>query len=168
VLGQGITPQALEDAIAVAALFNVIGRCADALDYQLPGDRDFDRAATRLLAQGYAFGKGKAPVHPDHRALAGAVQRRVLDGPGETGAALRRGMAERAAGPWRHPTTTWPGRSARPRTRSPTRRWHAWSDGREVSGPRSSSSWQPPWAPVCIAGGAVSRRWRRQLKASPE
>ena len=28
VLRQGITPQALEDAIAVAALFNVIGRCA--------------------------------------------------------------------------------------------------------------------------------------------
>jgi uncharacterized peroxidase-related enzyme len=98
VLGEGITRQALEDAIAVAALFNVIGRCADALDYEVPGDRDFDRAAKRLLAQGYAFGKGKAPVHPDHRALAGAVQRRVLDGPGETGAALRHGMAARAAG----------------------------------------------------------------------
>jgi uncharacterized peroxidase-related enzyme len=98
VLGQGITPQALEDAIAVAALFNVIGRCADALDYQLSGDRDFDRAATRLLARGYAFGKGKAPVHPDHRTLADAVQRRVLEGPGATGAALRHAMAERAAG----------------------------------------------------------------------
>jgi hypothetical protein len=97
-LGQGITPQALEDAIAVAALFNVIGRCADALDYEVPADRDFDRAATRLLAQGYAFGKGKTPVHPDHRALADAVQRRVLDGPGATNAALRRRMAERAAG----------------------------------------------------------------------
>jgi uncharacterized peroxidase-related enzyme len=98
VLRQGITPQALEDAIAVAALFNVIGRCADALDYEVPGDTDFDRAAKRLLAQGYAFGKGKTPVHPNHRALADAVRRRVLEGPGQTGAALRHAMAERAAG----------------------------------------------------------------------
>lgn len=98
VLGGGVTPPALEDAIAVAALFNVIGRCADALDYEVPGDRDFDRAAKRLLARGYTFGKGKAPVHPDHRALAGAVQRRVLEGPGTTGAALRQRMAQRAAG----------------------------------------------------------------------
>jgi hypothetical protein len=170
VLGQGITPQALEDAIAVAVLFNVIGRCADALDYQLPGDRDFDRAATRLLAQGYAFGKGKAPVHPDHRALAGAVQRRVLDGPGETGAALRRGMAERAAGgpPLEAPYDDLArqiGQAAYKVTDAQVARV---SDRREVRGPRSSSSWQPPWAPVCIAGGVVSRRWRRQLKASPE
>ncbi|HKO86006.1 MAG TPA: hypothetical protein VJ140_15950 [Actinomycetota bacterium] len=98
VLGEGITPQALEDAIAVAALFNVIGRCADAFDYDVPGDADLDRAAKQLLARGYTFGKGKAPVHPDHRALADAVRRRVLEGPGETGAALRRAMAERAAG----------------------------------------------------------------------
>jgi uncharacterized peroxidase-related enzyme len=98
VLRQGITPRALEDAIAVAALFNVIGRCADALDYDLPGDTDFDRAAKRLLARGYTFGKGKTPVHPDHRALADVVQRRVLEGPGETRAALRHAMAERGAG----------------------------------------------------------------------
>jgi uncharacterized peroxidase-related enzyme len=98
VLHLGITPQALEDAIAVAALFNVIGRCADALDYEVPGDRDFDRAAKRLLARGYTFGKGKTPVHPKHRALADVVRRRVLEGPGQTGAALRQAMAERAAG----------------------------------------------------------------------
>jgi uncharacterized peroxidase-related enzyme len=98
VLREGITPQALEDAIAVAALFNVIGRCADALDYDVPGDTDLDRAAKRLLARGYTFGKGKTAVHPDHRALANAVQRRVLEGPGETGAALRHAMAARAAG----------------------------------------------------------------------
>jgi AhpD family alkylhydroperoxidase len=97
-LREGITPRALEDAIAVAALFNVISRCADALDYDVPGDTDFDRAAERLLARGYTFGKGKTPVHPDHRALADAVQRRVLEGPGETGAALRHAMAARAAG----------------------------------------------------------------------
>jgi uncharacterized peroxidase-related enzyme len=98
VLREGVAPQALEDAIAVAALFGVIGRCADALAYDVPGDREFDRAAKRLLAQGYAFGKDKHPAHPDHRALADTGRWRVLEGPGETGAALRRGMAERAAG----------------------------------------------------------------------
>jgi hypothetical protein len=56
------------------------------------------RAAKRLLVQGYAFGKGKTPAHPDHRALADAVRRRTLEGPGETDANLRQAMAERAAG----------------------------------------------------------------------
>jgi hypothetical protein len=35
---------------------------------------------------------------PDHRALAEALQRRVLDGPGKTDRALRRAIAERATG----------------------------------------------------------------------
>jgi hypothetical protein len=35
---------------------------------------------------------------PDHRALAEALRRRVLDGPGKTDTALRQAMAERAAG----------------------------------------------------------------------
>jgi len=61
-------------------------------------ERDFERAAKRLLVQGYAFGKGKTPAHPDHRALADAVRRRAHEGPGETDAALRQAMAERAAG----------------------------------------------------------------------
>jgi uncharacterized peroxidase-related enzyme len=98
VLREGVAPQALEDAIAVAALFNIIGRCADALDYEVPGDRDFDHAAKRLLARGYAFGNDKASVRSDHRALAETVRWRVLEGSGETSAALRYGMAERAAG----------------------------------------------------------------------
>jgi hypothetical protein len=34
----------------------------------------------------------------NHRALADAVRRRVLEGPGQTGVALRHAMAERAAG----------------------------------------------------------------------
>jgi len=98
VLRERVTPQALEDAIAVAAVFNVIGRCADALDYDVPGDRDFDRAAKRRLPRGYAFRKDKAPVRSDHRALAETLRWRVLEGSGETSAALRYGMAERAAG----------------------------------------------------------------------
>ena len=86
------------DAIAVTVLFNITGRCADAFDYEMLEDRDFDRAAKRLLVQGYAFGKGKTPAHPDHRAMADAVRRRTHEGPGETDAALRQAMAERAAG----------------------------------------------------------------------
>ena len=98
VLREGVTCQTLEDAIAVSVLFNITARCADALGYQMLGDGDFDRAAKRLLVQGYAFGKGKTPAHPEHRALAEAVRQRTLEGPGETDAHLRQAMAERAAG----------------------------------------------------------------------
>jgi hypothetical protein len=52
-------------------------------------DRDFDRAAKRLLVQGYAFGKRKTPAHPDHRAMADAVRRHTHEGPGKTDANLR-------------------------------------------------------------------------------
>lgn len=97
-LGKEITPQVLEDAIAVCALFNITTRCADTLDYQMLSERDFDRAAKRLLVQGYANGAEKTPAHPDHRALADAVRQRVLEGPGETDATLRQAMAGRAAG----------------------------------------------------------------------
>jgi hypothetical protein len=98
VLREGVTCQTLEDAIAVSVLFNITARCADALGYQMLGDGDFDRAAKRLLVQGYAFGKGKTPAHPDHRALAETVRQRTLEGPGETDAHLRQAVAERAAG----------------------------------------------------------------------
>lgn len=97
-LGQGVTSQALEDAIAVCALFQVTTRCADTLDYRVLSERDFDRAAKRLLVQGYAFREGKTPTHPDHRAQADIVRQRVLFGPGKTEAALRQAMAERASG----------------------------------------------------------------------
>jgi hypothetical protein len=94
----GVTPEALEDAIAVSTLFNITGRCADALGYEMLEESDFDRAAKRMLVQGYAFGKGKTPAHPNHRAMADAVRQRTLEGPGETDAALRQAMAARAAG----------------------------------------------------------------------
>jgi uncharacterized peroxidase-related enzyme len=97
-LREGVTPEALEDAIAASVLFNITARCADALGYEMLEEGDFDRAAKRLLVQGYAFGKGKTPAHPDHRALAEAVRRRTLEGPGETDADLRQAVAERAGG----------------------------------------------------------------------
>jgi alkylhydroperoxidase family enzyme len=54
VLRAGVSPQGLEDAIAVAALFNVIARYADAFDFAIPGEVDLERAADRLLTRGYA------------------------------------------------------------------------------------------------------------------
>lgn len=52
-LASGMTVQQLEDAAAVAAIFNIITRYADALDFQVPSDRDFDKSAGMLLKQGY-------------------------------------------------------------------------------------------------------------------
>lgn len=98
VLREGVTPKALEDAIAASVLFNITARCADALGYEMLEEGDFDRAAKRLLVQGYAFGKGKNPAHPDHRVLAEAVRQRTLEGPGVTNAELRQAMAARAGG----------------------------------------------------------------------
>jgi uncharacterized peroxidase-related enzyme len=98
VLREGVTPEALEDAVAASVIFNITARCADALNYEMLDDNGFDRAAKRLLEQGYAFGKGKTPAHPDHRVLAEAVRRRTLEGAGETDADLRQAMAQRAAG----------------------------------------------------------------------
>jgi alkylhydroperoxidase family enzyme len=53
VLRFGVTADALMDAIAVASVFNIITRYADALDFAIPTDDEFDRAATMLLRRGY-------------------------------------------------------------------------------------------------------------------
>jgi uncharacterized peroxidase-related enzyme len=53
-LSAGVSPQALTDAIAVGALFNVVTRYADALDFALPAPAEFERAANMLLKRGYA------------------------------------------------------------------------------------------------------------------
>jgi uncharacterized peroxidase-related enzyme len=54
VLDAGVTAEALTDAIAVGALFNIVTRYADALDFSLPTADEFDRAASMLLKRGYA------------------------------------------------------------------------------------------------------------------
>ncbi|HVX71261.1 MAG TPA: hypothetical protein VHB19_00525 [Devosia sp.] len=54
VLQAGVTPEALTDAIAVATLFAVVTRHADALQFALPSEAEFDKAATMLLKRGYA------------------------------------------------------------------------------------------------------------------
>jgi AhpD family alkylhydroperoxidase len=53
-LGSGVTREALQDAAAVATLFNIITRYADALDFAIPSASDFERAAGMLLKRGYA------------------------------------------------------------------------------------------------------------------
>ena len=50
----GVSAEALRDAIAVGALFGIVTRYADALDFALPTADEFDRAASMLLKRGYA------------------------------------------------------------------------------------------------------------------
>jgi uncharacterized peroxidase-related enzyme len=97
-LNNGITPQELEDAMAVVTLFSITVRLADTLDFAIPGDSDFSRSAPRMLEKGYVFGKSKLHGHPDHRALAEVLRNRVLESPGVTDVALRQAMAKRATG----------------------------------------------------------------------
>jgi uncharacterized peroxidase-related enzyme len=53
VLRSGVSRQALTDAIAVAAIFNIVTRYADALDFAMPQPDEFERAANMLLKRGY-------------------------------------------------------------------------------------------------------------------
>ena len=54
VLRAGVTTGALQDAIAVGTVFNIITRYALALDFAMPSAKEFDRAAGMLLKRGYA------------------------------------------------------------------------------------------------------------------
>lgn len=94
----GVGRQELEDAMAVMTLFVITVRCADTFNFALLDDKELEKSAKRMLAQGYAFGKAKTPPHPDHLALASALRQRVLEGPGVTNPGLRQRMAKRAAG----------------------------------------------------------------------
>jgi uncharacterized peroxidase-related enzyme len=53
-LASGLTPQDLRDVAAVGAVFAIITRNANALDYEIPSAEDFDRAAGMLLRRGYS------------------------------------------------------------------------------------------------------------------
>jgi uncharacterized peroxidase-related enzyme len=94
----GITQQELEDAMAVTTLFSITVRLADTFNFAIPGDSDLSRAANRMLEQGYVFGRSKIKGHPDHRALAEVLHKRVLESPGVTDIALRQAMGKRATG----------------------------------------------------------------------
>jgi AhpD family alkylhydroperoxidase len=49
----GVGAEALKDAIAVGAIFNIVTRYAYALDFAVPTADEFDRAASMLLKRGY-------------------------------------------------------------------------------------------------------------------
>jgi alkylhydroperoxidase family enzyme len=53
-IGAGISREELEDAAAVAALFAIVTRYANALDFDIPSPSDFDKAGGMLLRRGYA------------------------------------------------------------------------------------------------------------------
>lgn len=54
VLDAGVTAQALRDAAAVGAVFNIITRNANALGFAMPTPEEFARAAGMLLRRGYS------------------------------------------------------------------------------------------------------------------
>jgi uncharacterized peroxidase-related enzyme len=52
-IAAGVTQEQLTDAAAVAALFNITTRYADALGFEIPSDAEFDKSARMLLRRGY-------------------------------------------------------------------------------------------------------------------
>lgn len=52
-LRAGVSAEALRDAAAVGALFNIITRYANGLDFAIPSQSEFDRATGMLLKRGY-------------------------------------------------------------------------------------------------------------------
>ena len=52
--GLGVSERAIEDVLQVSAVFQVITRIADALEFDIPDWRSFKRAGKLLLARGYA------------------------------------------------------------------------------------------------------------------
>ncbi|RSD12094.1 hypothetical protein EIY87_34090 [Amycolatopsis eburnea] len=53
-LAAGVTRRQLEDAVAVAAVFDTITRYANALGFAIPTDAEFAKAAGMMLKRGYA------------------------------------------------------------------------------------------------------------------
>ncbi|RDV43284.1 hypothetical protein DOE76_18640 [Leifsonia sp. ku-ls] len=53
VLDTGVTAQALQDAAAVGAVFNIVTRNANALGFAMPTPDEFAKAAGMLLRRGY-------------------------------------------------------------------------------------------------------------------
>lgn len=53
-LAAGVSTADLTDAAAVASLFNIITRYANALDFEIPSEEDFAKSAKTLLRRGYS------------------------------------------------------------------------------------------------------------------
>ena len=55
----GVSDNAIADAMRVCALFNIVNRCADALDIQLADDFDPEQYGRLMLQRGYALPVGE-------------------------------------------------------------------------------------------------------------
>jgi AhpD family alkylhydroperoxidase len=53
VLAAGVSPEQIEDALAVCFTFNTIDRLADTFEFSVPGAKAFEAGAKFLLAHGY-------------------------------------------------------------------------------------------------------------------
>src|SRR5204863_4897324 len=53
VLAAGVSPQQVEDALAVCAAFNTTNRLADAFGFELLGPEGYEAGAKYLLRRGY-------------------------------------------------------------------------------------------------------------------
>jgi hypothetical protein len=53
VLAAGVSPEQIEDALAVCFAFNTIDRLADTFEFSVPGPEAFEAGAKFLLAHGY-------------------------------------------------------------------------------------------------------------------
>ena len=53
VLAVGVTPEAIDDALYVAFLFNTYDRLADTLGWELPDAKYYPKAGQFLLKKGY-------------------------------------------------------------------------------------------------------------------
>jgi uncharacterized peroxidase-related enzyme len=53
VLAAGVTPEQIEDALAVCFAFNIINRLAETFAFSVPGPKAFEAGARFLLAHGY-------------------------------------------------------------------------------------------------------------------
>lgn len=49
----GLSKQAIEDAIQVCVLFNIIDRIADTMEFHVPSDETFAKMAGPMLKMGY-------------------------------------------------------------------------------------------------------------------
>lgn len=97
-LQSGINSQDVEDALAIATLFSITVRCADALNFAILSEKDSEQASKRMLSKGYAFKPTKLSGHPDHRTFAATLRQRIFEGPGVTDKILRQKMGKRAIG----------------------------------------------------------------------
>jgi uncharacterized peroxidase-related enzyme len=53
-VSDGLTVEELRDVAAVGAVFNIVTRYANALDFEIPSPADFDAGAAMLLRRGYS------------------------------------------------------------------------------------------------------------------